>query len=97
MTTHQYRIVSADESNIHAEPHIRGSRVTVRDVLARVEQRRLSPELVAERYNLDTEAIYAAIEYYHRHPKEMRRVEERHDRAKSEARERSSIVPPDSY
>mgnify|MGYP006274600171 FL=1 len=97
MTTHQYRIVSADDSDIHGEPHIRGSRVTVRDVLERVKDRGLSPERVAERYNLDTEAIYAALAYYHRHPKEMRRVEERHKQAVAEARERSSLAPPDSY
>ena len=97
MTTHQYRIVSTDESDIHGEPHIRGSRVTVRDVQARVEQRGLSPELVAERYNLDAEAIYAALAYYHRHSEVMRLVEERHKQAVAEAKERSSLAPPDSY
>lgn len=40
MATQQYRIVSGEDSEIHNEPHIEGSRITVReDVHARVEQR----------------------------------------------------------
>jgi len=95
MATQQYRIVSADDSEIHGEPHIEGSRVTVRDVYARVEQRGLAPERVAERYNLDIADIYEALAYYHTNPEEMRRVEKRHERAAVEARERSSLSPPE--
>ena len=58
MATQQYRIISAEDSEIHGEPHIEGSRVTVRDVHVRVEQRGLAPERVAERYNLDIADIY---------------------------------------
>ena len=36
MATQEYRIVSAEDSDIHDEPHIEGSRVTVRDIHARV-------------------------------------------------------------
>jgi uncharacterized protein (DUF433 family) len=96
MATQQYRIVSADESEVHGEPHIEGSRVTVRDVHARVEQRELPPERVAERYNLDIADIYEALAYYHSNPEEMRRVERRHERAAAEARERSSLTPPEN-
>ena len=71
MATQQYRIVSADDSDIHGEPHIEGSRVTVRDVYARVEQRGLAPERVAERYDLDIANIYEALAYYHSNPAEM--------------------------
>jgi uncharacterized protein (DUF433 family) len=94
MATQQYRVVPADESEIHGEPHIEGSRVTVRDVHARVEQRGLAPERVAERYNLDIADIYEALAYYHSNPEEMRRVETRHERAAAEAKERSSLTPP---
>lgn len=90
MATQQYRVVA--ESAIHIEPHIQGSRVTARDVHARVEQRGLAPE----RYNLDTADIYEALAYYHSNPEEMRRVEKRHERAAAEARGRSSLTPPDN-
>jgi uncharacterized protein (DUF433 family) len=96
MATQQYRIVPAEESEIHGEPHIEGSRVTVRDVHVRVEERGLAPERVAERYNLDIGDIYEALAYYHTNPEEMRRVEKRHERAAAEARERSSLSPPEN-
>ena len=96
MATQQYRIVSADDSDIHGEPHIEGSRVTVRDVHARVEHRGLAPERVAERYNLDISDIYEALAYYHSNPEEMRRVKERHEKAAAEARARSSLTPPEN-
>lgn len=96
MATQEYRIVSAEESEIHDEPHIEGSRITVRDVHARVEQRGLSPERVAERYDLDIAEVYEALAYYHSNPEEMERVEARHRRAASEAEERSSLTPPEN-
>ena len=94
MATQQYRIVSAEDSEIHAEPHIEGSRITVRDVHARVEERGLAPDRVAERYNLDIADIYEALAYYHTNPEEMRRIEKRHERAAAEASARSSLEPP---
>lgn len=96
MATQQYRIVSGEESDIHDEPHIEGSRITVRDVHARVEQRGLSPERVAERYNLDIADVYEALAYYHNNPEEMQRVEKRHERAATEAKQRSSLTPPEN-
>ena len=96
MATQQHRIVSAEDSEIHAEPHIEGSHITVRDVYARVEERGLAPDRVAERYNLDIADIYEALAYYHTNPEEMRRVEKRHERAAAEARERSSLDPPEN-
>lgn len=96
MATQEYRIVSKEDSKIHNEPHIEGSRVTVRDVYLRVEQRGLSPERVAERYNLDIADVYEALAYYHNNPKEMQQVEKRHERAGEEAKRRSSLTPPDN-
>jgi uncharacterized protein (DUF433 family) len=49
---------------IHDEPHIRGSRITVRLVYARVHGRGLLPETVAERHNLDIADVYHALAYY---------------------------------
>jgi uncharacterized protein (DUF433 family) len=80
------KIVTADESDIHDEPHIEGSRVSVRHIHARVEERGLRPETVAERLNLDVADVYEALAYYHRHPEEMRKIEERRARVAEEAR-----------
>jgi uncharacterized protein (DUF433 family) len=96
MATQEYRIVSGEESEIHQEPHIEGSRVTVRDVYVRVEHRGLSPDRVAERYNLDIADVYEALAYYHNNPKEMQQVEKRHERAGEEAKRRSSLTPPEN-
>lgn len=96
MAAQEYRIVSTEDSEIHGEPHIEGSRVTVRGVYVRVEKRGLAPERIAERYNLDIADIYEALAYYHTNPEELRRVEKRHEQAAAEAREQSSLAPPDN-
>jgi uncharacterized protein (DUF433 family) len=95
MATRQYRIVPAEDSEIHDAPHIEGSRITVRDVRTRVEQRGVTPERVAGRYDLDIADVYEALASYHDDPEEMRRVEERHERAVAEAKRRSSGEAPD--
>jgi uncharacterized protein (DUF433 family) len=95
MATQEHQIVSGSESEIHDEPHIRGSRVTVRDVQQRVEERGESPVRVAERLHLDVAAVYEALAYYHGNPEEMRTVERRHERAVEAARDRSDISPPE--
>jgi len=96
MATQEYRIISGEESEIHNEPHIEGSRITVRDVYVRVEQRGTEPERVAERYNLDIADVYEALAYYHNNPEERQAVEARHERARDEAKRRSSLTPSDS-
>lgn len=95
MATQEYQIVSGSESDIHDEPHIRGSRITVRDIQQRVEGRDEAPFRVAERLNLDVAAVYEALAYYHANPEEMRAVEARHERAVEAARDRSDISPPE--
>ena len=79
---------------VHDEPHIKGSRITVRHVYERVHGRGLRPETVAERYNLDIADVYHALAYYHEHPEEMREVERRRDEAIKSAREKTTITPP---
>lgn len=89
------RIVPADQSEIHDEPHVEGSRITVQFIHARVEGRGLRPETVADRHNLDVSDVYEALAYYHRHPEEMREIEERRSEAAEEARDRSELSPPE--
>ena len=80
---------------VHDEPHIEGSRITVRHVYERVHGRGLRPETVAERYNLDIADVYHALAYYHEHPEKMREVERQRDEAIKSAREKTTITPPD--
>lgn len=75
MATQQYRIVSAEESEIHNGPHTEGSRITAQDVLARVEGRGFSPEQVAERYNWKIADVYETLAYYHCSHEELERSE----------------------
>jgi uncharacterized protein (DUF433 family) len=70
------RIVTAERSDIHDEPHIHGSRVTVRYVANRVHELGHDPETVADRHGLDPADVYDALAYHKRHPAEMDRVRE---------------------
>ena len=57
-----------------SEPHIRGRRVSVRQVYALVEERGKNPEAVADQYDLNVADVYHALAYYHDHLREMRDV-----------------------
>jgi uncharacterized protein (DUF433 family) len=96
MATARYRIVSGADSEIHDEPHLPASRLTVRDIHARVEERGCSPATVANRFSLDIAAVYEALAYYHANPETMRAVDQRHEQAVDAAREQSSLQPPDA-
>jgi len=63
------------------EPHVEGRRVSVRQVVALVEERGESPQGVADRYDLDVADVNHALAYYHDHPGEMRDVEARREDA----------------
>ena len=81
------------------EPHIRGRRVTVRQIYALVENEEVDPETVADRYDLDVADVYHALAYYHDNPREMSRIEsERMERLEEveEAIDRPPGVSPDS-
>lgn len=82
-----------------SEPHIRGRRVSVRQVSALVEERGEGPEAVADRYDLDVADVYHALAYYHDHPREMHTVEQERDDAMENFREsidRPEGVDPDA-
>ena len=82
-----------------SEPHIRGHRVSVRQVYALVEERGENPEAVADRYDLDVADVYHALAYYHDHPREMRDVEDEREDAMEDFREsidRPEGVDPDA-
>jgi uncharacterized protein (DUF433 family) len=80
-------------------PHIRGRRISVRQVYALVEERGEDPEAVADRYDLDVADVYHALAYYHDHPREMREVEQSREDAIADFREsidRPEGVDPDA-
>jgi uncharacterized protein (DUF433 family) len=86
-------------SDLMGEPHIRGRRVSVRQVSALVESRGEDPEAVADRYDLDMVDVYHALAYYHDHPREMREIEREREDAIADFREsidRSEGVDPDA-
>jgi len=87
-------IVPGEDSEIHDEPHISGSRITVRYLQRQVEDRGLSPVEVADRHGLVAGDVYAALTYYHRNPDEMDRVEQRRADLAAEAAERTTLTPP---
>jgi uncharacterized protein (DUF433 family) len=95
MAEQTHRIVAADESEIHDEPHIAGSRITVRFVHERVEEAGHTPESVADRHNLDLADVYHALAYYHDHPAEMRRIEREREQTIEDYRDRAVTGPDD--
>ena len=95
MAEQVHRIVSAEASDLHDEPHIAGSRITVRSVHAKVEQGDLSPQALADRHNLDVADVYHALAYYHEHPDEMREIERQRAATIEAAREQATTGPAD--
>jgi uncharacterized protein (DUF433 family) len=80
------------------EPHIRGRRVSVRQVRGLVEERGEKPAAVADRYDLDVADVYHALAYYHDNPVEMHAVEQRREATLEACRDsldRPAGVEPD--
>jgi uncharacterized protein (DUF433 family) len=95
MATQAHRIVDGDESDIHGEPHIEGSRITVRSVHEWVEGAGMEPATVAACHNLDVAAVYRALAYYHEHPGTMRRLEREREQTVDAHREEAVTGPED--
>lgn len=74
-------------TEVHDEPHIEGRRVTVRRLQGLVEGAGKPAADVADRFDLDVADVYAALQYYHTHPEEMDRVEERRQSREADARQ----------
>lgn len=78
MSKHETRVAQ----DLLAEPHIEGRRIPVLTIVERVEGRGLAPQTVADRHNLEISEVYAALLYYHDHPREFEELR----------RERKAIV-----
>ena len=77
-----------------SEPHIRGRRISVRQVYALAEERGEDPDAVADRYDLDVADVYHALAYNHDHAREIREVEKERKDAIADFHE--SIDHPES-
>lgn len=88
-------VVPGAESDLHDEPHIEGSRVTVLYVQRQVEERGVSPAEFADGHDLDVADVYAALTYYYANPDEMRAVEQRRADLVEEADAMTTLSPPD--
>jgi len=78
-----------------AEPHVAGRRISVRTIHDRVEGRGLAPRTVAERFDLDLASVYRALAYYHEHQEQMRRIAEERERTlEAVRREAEASRPP---
>jgi len=74
-------------TDLHAEPHIEGQRVTVRRIQGLVEEAGRPAEEVAGQLDLDAAEVYGALQYYHSHPDEMREAEREQAEREQQARE----------
>ena len=66
------RIVKTEDT-VGGKPRIDGTRIRVVDIVGYYEELSLEPDEIAEKFDLDTEDVYAALVYYYEHPKEVRR------------------------
>lgn len=74
-------------TELHDEPHIEGRRVTVRRIQGLVEGAGTPATEVAKQLELDVADIYAALQYYHTHPKEIDQAEQKQRKREKKARE----------
>lgn len=74
-------------TEVHDEPHIEGRRVTVRRLQGLVEGTEKPAAEVAEQFGLDVADVYAALQYYHTHPEEMERAEQKRREREENAKE----------
>lgn len=78
------RIVRSEDI-LHDEPRIEGRRVGVRQLQSLVEDHGLTAVEVADRLDLRVADVYAALTYYHDHPKEMAEIEAERERRVDES------------
>ena len=78
------RIVTTPDV-LGGDPRIESRRISVYFVHEQIAGRGLSPQTVADRYELDVADVYHALEYYHEHPQEMAEIRQRRQRRLDEA------------
>lgn len=96
MAERGHRIVPAQESELHDDTDVAGSRITDRFIHERVENVGLDPQAVADRHNLNLADVSHAPAYDHEHPEETRRMERGRDRPVEDHRGRRLPAPTTS-
>lgn len=74
-------------------PRIEGRRISVLQVYEMVYEGELGPEEVAEKFDLDMSAVYAALQYYFENVEEMEALREKYAEIEREAR-KDAVTPP---
>ena len=80
--------------DIESTPHIRGRRITVRDIGALVYKRKLTPATIADRFDLPEAAVHEALVFYHLNPEYFAHLEQSRQRS-AEERSDAAITPDD--
>lgn len=87
------RIVKT-EGILGGKARIEGTRISVYYVREKVEGAGLDPQTVADRHDLDVADVHRALAYFHEHPDEMRKVEQRREEHLEEI-DRIALGPED--
>lgn len=74
---------------IESTPHVRGRRITVRDIGALVHKRKLAPTTIADRFDLPEAAVHEALAFYHLNPEYFAQLEQ------SRRRQHEDAITPD--
>ncbi|MCY4732745.1 DUF433 domain-containing protein [Natronomonas gomsonensis] len=78
---------------IESTPHIRGRRITVRDIGALVHKRKLAPATIADRFELPEAAVHEALAFYHLNPEYFAQLEQSRRRQHEDAITPDDIAP----
>jgi uncharacterized protein (DUF433 family) len=93
---HEYDFSQSEylAQDIEPTPHIRGRRITVRDIGALVYKRKLTPATIADRFDLPEAAVHEALVFYHLNPEYFAHLEQSRQLAADE-RSDAAITPDD--
>ena len=78
---------------IESTPHIRGRRITVRDIGALVHKRKLAPATIADRFELPEAAVHESLAFYHLNPEYFAQLEQSRRRQHEDAITPDDVVP----
>lgn len=84
-------------TDVEGEPHLEGRRLTVRRIGALAEKRGLTPETIADRFDLSVATVHEALAYYYYNADVMDELEAdrraRIERSRSRSFDPSDVVP----
>ncbi|WP_458189795.1 DUF433 domain-containing protein [Haladaptatus sp. NG-WS-4] len=73
--------ITRDDDVLGGEPRIKGTRIGVRHIAARVIDNSQSPAYVADQLDLALAEVYEALSYYYSHVDEIRDLRRENDAA----------------